>query len=85
VVESCLNCHHPHGSNHDELLLAPAPFLCNRCHAQIASFSHPNDLLVRGNLAVGSFPDERILGRGCVNCHSQIHGSNHPSGPRFHR
>jgi hypothetical protein len=23
--------------------------------------------------------------RGCVNCHAQIHGSNHPSGSRFHR
>ena len=21
----------------------------------------------------------------CVNCHAQVHGSNHPSGPRFHR
>jgi cytochrome c2 len=40
---------------------------------------------VRGNLAGGSFPDERILNRGCANCHSQIHGSNHPSGPRLHR
>ena len=85
VVESCLNCHHPHGSNHEELLLAPVPFLCNRCHGQIASFSHPNDLLVRGNLADGALPDERILNRGCVNCHAQIHGSNHPSGPRLHR
>jgi hypothetical protein len=25
------------------------------------------------------------LNRGCVNCHAQIHGSNHPSGARFHR
>jgi DmsE family decaheme c-type cytochrome len=85
VVESCLNCHHPHGSNHQGLLIAPVPFLCNQCHAQPGGFGHPNDLLVRENLADGDFPDERILNRGCVNCHAQIHGSNHPSGARFHR
>jgi len=85
VSESCLNCHRPHGSNHDDLLVAPMPFLCNQCHGQPGSFSHPNDLLTRGNLLRGSAPDERLVARGCVNCHSQIHGSNHPSGARFHR
>ncbi len=85
VVDSCLNCHYPHGSNHEALLVAPAPFLCNRCHGEVGSFGHPNDLLVEGNLARGARPDERILNRGCVNCHAQIHGSNHPSGARFHR
>lgn len=85
VVESCLNCHEAHGSNHEALLVAPAPMLCQRCHGQPRGFGHANDLLVRDNLADGAFPDERILGRGCVNCHAQIHGSNHPSGARFHR
>jgi len=27
----------------------------------------------------------QIMMRGCVNCHSQIHGSNHPGGQRFTR
>jgi hypothetical protein len=26
-----------------------------------------------------------VIGRSCQNCHSQIHGSNHPSGARFQR
>ena len=26
-----------------------------------------------------------ILQRSCQNCHSQVHGSNHPSGARFQR
>jgi len=26
-----------------------------------------------------------MFDRGCVNCHSQIHGSNHPAGMRFLR
>lgn len=30
-------------------------------------------------------PNARIANRGCVNCHSQIHGSNHPAGSRFVR
>jgi DmsE family decaheme c-type cytochrome len=85
VVESCLNCHQPHGSNHEALLTAIPPFLCQQCHGQPGSFGHPNDLLSSGNLADGPRPDERLLNRGCVNCHVQIHGSNHPSGARFHR
>lgn len=27
----------------------------------------------------------QIMMRGCVNCHSQVHGSNHPGGQRFTR
>ena len=27
----------------------------------------------------------RIIGRGCVNCHQSIHGSNHPSGQALTR
>jgi hypothetical protein len=26
-----------------------------------------------------------LLGKGCVNCHSQVHGTNHPSGARLTR
>jgi DmsE family decaheme c-type cytochrome len=85
VVESCLNCHRPHGSNHAALLVSIPPFLCQQCHGQPGGFGHPNDLLSRANLAGGPRPDERLLDRGCVNCHVQIHGSNHPSGARFHR
>ena len=28
---------------------------------------------------------ERAVNRSCSNCHSQIHGSNHPAGARFQR
>ena len=30
-------------------------------------------------------PPPQMAYRGCVNCHSQIHGSNHPAGNRFLR
>jgi len=85
VVDSCLNCHLPHGSNHESLLKASSPFLCQSCHDQASGWGHPSDLVSQGNLAEGPFPDARLLGRGCVNCHVQVHGSNHPSGARFHR
>ena len=85
VSESCLNCHLPHGSNRDALLVMSPPFLCQECHAQLGVVNPPGALLSRANLAGGPRPDERLVNRGCVNCHAQIHGSNHPSGARFHR
>ena len=30
-------------------------------------------------------PPAQLAFRGCVNCHSQVHGSNHPAGNRFMR
>lgn len=82
VRDSCLNCHTPHGSNQHALLVAPVPMLCQQCHSHVR---HPNDLHLPGGLASGAFPDERLIGRGCLSCHAQIHGSNHPSGPRLHK
>jgi DmsE family decaheme c-type cytochrome len=81
VRESCLNCHSPHGSNQASLLVAPIPFLCQQCHV---NQRHPNDLQTPQSLANGAHPDERIMGRGCLTCHANIHGSNAPSGPKFH-
>jgi DmsE family decaheme c-type cytochrome len=85
--ESCLNCHHPHGSNHDKLLTAARPYLCQQCHDP--SVGHPPQLFradqTAANAANGGTPSSRIIGRSCQNCHSQIHGSNHPAGTRFQR
>lgn len=82
VRENCLNCHDPHGSNQQTLLVAPLPMLCQQCHTMTL---HPNDLQVPTNLGPGPTPDERLMGRGCLTCHSNIHGSNNPSGSRFHK
>jgi DmsE family decaheme c-type cytochrome len=82
VRESCVNCHTPHGSNHEKLLVTARPLLCQQCHAQNG---HPATLMTRGNVAAGPRPDVRLLSRSCSNCHSQIHGSNHPSGAKFER
>ena len=87
VRESCLNCHRPHGSNHDKLLTTALPMLCQECHSPIdyPNYGHPAGLLTAQNLPGGANPDDRLMNRSCLNCHTQIHGSNHPSGPRFHR
>lgn len=81
AAEDCSNCHTPHGSVHANLLTARAPFMCQQCHS--AAF-HPSQLYdgqsIRNNTA-----NQYILGKSCLNCHSQIHGSNHPSGARLTR
>ena len=82
VRKSCSECHLPYGSSHESLLSAARPFLCQQCHANV---SHPASLLARSNLPRAQFPDERAMNRSCSNCHSQIHGSNHPAGVRFLR
>lgn len=81
VRESCLVCHTPHGSNQASLLLEPIPFLCQQCHT---NQGHPSELQTPQSLANGKHPDERLMGRGCITCHAQVHGSNAPSGPFFH-
>lgn len=82
VRENCMNCHVPHGSNHESLLTSARPFLCQQCHA---NDGHPNELLTRAGIATGASPDARVMARSCQTCHAQIHGSNSPSGVRFHR
>jgi predicted CXXCH cytochrome family protein len=82
VAENCLNCHDPHGSNQEFLLNLPVPMLCQQCHT---NDRHPNDLITRQSTRGGLVPDERVMERGCLNCHSNIHGSNNPNGAMFHQ
>jgi DmsE family decaheme c-type cytochrome len=82
VRESCLNCHSPHGSNQASLLVAPVPVLCQQCHA---ANNHSGALQTRQNIGTGANPEAQAMGRACLTCHANIHGSNAPSGPRFHQ
>lgn len=81
VRDSCLNCHTPHGSNQHALLVTPLPMLCQQCHTHL---NHPDDLFTTANLGTGAAPAWQAMGRGCISCHAQVHGSNNPAGPRFH-
>jgi DmsE family decaheme c-type cytochrome len=71
VQENCAICHNPHGTTHDNLLKVRAPFLCQQCHEPS---SH------RGSQASlsSSSTSANFLARGCLNCHTNIHGTNNP-------
>jgi DmsE family decaheme c-type cytochrome len=88
VRDNCTNCHAVHGSNHDKLLVAERPFLCQQCHN--LSVGHSSQLYRADQTAAagqltGGATNPRVPGRACQNCHTQIHGSNHPAGARFQR
>ncbi len=81
VSEDCTLCHRPHGSVHDRLLVTQGPALCQQCHS--AAF-HPS-LPYGGENLPGGSASRYVVGKNCLNCHSQVHGSNHPSGARLTR
>ena len=72
VRESCVNCHDPHGSTNDFMLKVSRPRLCQQCHG----VGHG---LGSGFNAVQT-SDARVR-----NCHTEVHGTNSPSGPLHHR
>jgi DmsE family decaheme c-type cytochrome len=83
VREDCSHCHTPHGSNHPSLLSTRLPLLCQQCHIESR---HPSTAYTGVNAsAVPPRLDFHAAGKACLNCHAEVHGSNHPSGPRFTR
>ncbi|WP_167854826.1 DmsE family decaheme c-type cytochrome [Mangrovimicrobium sediminis] len=80
VSEDCSLCHRSHGSVHDRLLVARGPALCQQCHS--AAF-HPS--VPYGGESLGGNSGAYVVGKDCLNCHGQVHGSNHPSGARLTR
>lgn len=78
VREDCTNCHTPHGSQHANLLKTRTPQLCQQCH--LAQF-HPSTAY-SGTGVPPTGAAQQVLSRSCLNCHTQVHGSNHPSGVR---
>jgi len=76
VTDSCTLCHRSHGSNHPASLSKRPPLLCQQCHS---AAGHPG-VAYNGEDIDESPANRFLLARGCMNCHSQVHGSNHPSG-----
>jgi DmsE family decaheme c-type cytochrome len=81
VTEDCTLCHYAHGSINPALLNKRPPLLCQSCHSQAG---HPSIPYTPGGLPGGS-PSAFLLNGSCLNCHSQVHGSNHPSGANLMR
>jgi DmsE family decaheme c-type cytochrome len=78
VVQNCTLCHNPHGTVTAGLLKLRPPFLCQQCHEPA---NH------RGNFPGLNSTNANTPGtggltqaRGCANCHTNLHGSNNPSG-----
>jgi DmsE family decaheme c-type cytochrome len=89
VREDCTNCHTPHGATEARLMKENMGFMCSSCHSAVSNssggaFGGGHALL--GNLQ-GQATYNSALGnnRLCLNCHSQIHGSNSPNGAYFFR
>jgi len=99
VRDNCLNCHTPHGSNQPRLMKEPLSFLCSTCHSAISNSSGgafggghgiptagPSSGLRPGfNQGSVLYNEAPMSQRGCLNCHSQVHGSNSPAGAFFIR
>ncbi|WP_455198918.1 DmsE family decaheme c-type cytochrome [Kaarinaea lacus] len=81
VAEDCGTCHEFHGSLHAPLLKKRAPLLCQQCHT---SGVHPSAPYDESGLPTAT-PSAYLLAKSCLNCHSQVHGSNHPSGVKLMR
>lgn len=94
VREDCVSCHEPHGSNHKRLLLQKLPNLCWNCHFTGSGHFGSGDNLSTekgARLAPAGSPsgfptvNSRFVEKSCKNCHTNLHGSNSPSGAYFVR
>jgi len=88
VQENCLTCHTPHGSVHNKLLVQKPPYLCRECHNKDGHAAGNGDSMgFPGNpppmTPSGGIPSIKVYGRGCINCHSRIHGSNAPDHSKY--
>ncbi|MYE11880.1 MAG: DmsE family decaheme c-type cytochrome [Gammaproteobacteria bacterium] len=81
AAEDCSICHVPHGSNQPALLVRRAPQLCQGCHSSVGHRSFPQ---VAAQLPPGP-ASEFLIAQACLNCHTEVHGSNHPSGGYLRR
>jgi DmsE family decaheme c-type cytochrome len=83
VAEDCSLCHNAHGSVRAALLTKTPPLLCQQCHS---ASGHPSVPYTAGGLPGGGAGGSIFLvGGGCTNCHTQVHGSNHPAGAKLMR
>ena len=83
VVEDCSLCHSAHGSIRPALLNKSPPQLCQQCHSPAG---HPSVARTGAALPTnGGTGAIFTIAGSCTNCHTQVHGSNHPSGAHLMR
>ena len=71
VTEDCSICHNPHGSVVESMLKVRAPMLCQQCHEPTSHRGVVPDM--------NGTSTDASRARGCLNCHTSIHGSNNPT------
>ena len=79
VTENCTICHNPHGTGVENLLKTRPPFLCHQCHSPHGSNPGALTNQVAAPATLGKTNVNYTQGRGCANCHTEVHGSNNPS------
>lgn len=80
VSEDCTTCHNPHGTTAESMLKMRPPFLCNSCHTPHAPIQASLAGQTTAPSAISWLNSPTFTqGRGCLNCHTQVHGSNNPS------
>ena len=78
VSDDCGNCHMPHGTTADNLLKARPPMVCYQCHS---GHGTPGIAGIAPGVTSSAKANTNIeQARGCLNCHTEIHGSNNPNG-----
>jgi DmsE family decaheme c-type cytochrome len=94
VTDNCANCHTPHGSNTAPLLKTRTPWLCQNCHSgdhgsqadSAANLANGGVTTLGGRQTLAGSPGRpQLAARNCLNCHTLVHGSNHPAGAKFSR
>lgn len=86
VNEDCMICHNPHGSVATKLLKQSEPTICLSCHPM---HFHTTAISVDGDFETPQAPEragtstydsmEAGMLTKCTQCHTEIHGSDHPS------
>jgi DmsE family decaheme c-type cytochrome len=93
VAENCGYCHSPHGSVIPGMLVSRPPMLCQSCHTPhvaggVGAVGGQPGVYTRApgqtqplitNTTSGKNVVQIWQGRSCMNCHTQVHGSNNPS------
>ena len=94
VAEDCAICHSAHGSTVAGMLKSRPPMLCQQCHTPHEAGGVGAVGGQRGVFGPAAPGQSQALinrttdgknvinmwqGRSCMNCHTQIHGSNNPS------
>ncbi len=98
VSENCALCHSPHGSINKGMLTRRQPHLCQSCHEPVLFGPGTHQRHARLGLSYGitnqlaPLPNDEnrgisrlVVGESCSNCHSMVHGSNHPAGAKLTR